>query len=140
MTRGGREKLQDEPERRCIVTAQSQPKAGLVRFVVGPDGLVVPDVLNRLPGRGMWLKSEPGLLELAIKKGAFHLALQTNSPIVPVAIKNTDWMMGKKTGVLFPGTIEMTLLPPVETEGRELMEILQETRRAIATEMSVSPA
>jgi 1-acyl-sn-glycerol-3-phosphate acyltransferase len=34
----------------------------------------------------------PGEL-LPFKKGAFHLALQTEAPIMPVAIKNTDWMM-----------------------------------------------
>ena len=48
----------------------------------------------------------PGEL-LPFKKGAFHLALQTRAPIIPVAIKNTDWMMGKRTGVAYPGTIEI---------------------------------
>ena len=82
-------------------------------------------------------RAMPGEL-LPFKKGAFHLAMQTDAPIVPVAIKNTDWMMGKRAGVLFPGTIEMTLLPPVETNGRELMDILIETRAAIAKVFSVS--
>ena len=62
------------PLRRCIVTRQSLPKEEMLRFVVGPDQALVPDLAGRLPGRGMWLKSEPGLLELAIKKGAFHRA------------------------------------------------------------------
>jgi hypothetical protein len=44
-------------------------------------------------------------------------------------------MMGKRAGVLFRGTIEMTLLPPVETEGREIMDLLRETRGAIANEL-----
>src|SRR5215213_7462566 len=48
-------------------------------------------------------RAMPGEL-LPFKKGAFHLALQTGSAIVPVAIKNTDWMMGKKTGVAYGGT------------------------------------
>jgi 1-acyl-sn-glycerol-3-phosphate acyltransferase len=76
---------------------------------------------------------------LPFKKGAFHLALQTDAPVVPVAIKNTDWMMGKKTGVLYPGTIEMVLLPPMETKNlteKDLMELLKETRRAIAKELN----
>jgi 1-acyl-sn-glycerol-3-phosphate acyltransferase len=81
----------------------------------------------------------PGEL-LPFKKGAFHLALQTDAPIVPVAIKNTDWMMGKKTGVLFPGTIEVVLLPPIETKDlseEDLMELLRTTREAIARELIV---
>src|SRR6185436_9608311 len=82
-------------------------------------------------------RAMPGEL-LPFKKGAFHLALQTGERIIPVAIENTDWMMGKRAGVLFPGTIEMTLLPPVETNGREIMDILIETRAAIAKVFSVS--
>lgn len=76
---------------------------------------------------------------LPFKKGAFHLAMQTDAAIVPVAIKNTDWMMGKKTGVMFPGTIEITLLPPIETHGvldDGLMNLLNETRSAIANELT----
>lgn len=76
----------------------------------------------------------PGEL-LPFKKGAFHLAMQTGTDIVPVAIKNTDWMMGKKTGVAFPGTIEMVLLQPIETRDRDLMELLKKTRERIAIEL-----
>jgi len=79
-------------------------------------------------------RAMPGEL-LPFKKGAFHLALQTDAPIVPVAITNTDWMMGKKTGVAYPGVIEISLLPPIETRGRELMDLLRETRAAVADEL-----
>ena len=77
----------------------------------------------------------PGKL-LPFKKGAFHLALQTDAPIIPVAIKNTDWMMGKRTGVAYGGEVEMVLLPQIETKGREVMDLLRETRAAIAAELS----
>lgn len=80
-------------------------------------------------------RAMPGEL-LPFKKGAIHLALQTGAPIVPVAIKNTDKMMGKKTGVAYPGVIEMTLMPPIDTKGKsaecDLMPLLVETRAAIA--------
>lgn len=76
----------------------------------------------------------PGEL-LPFKKGAFHLALQTDAPIVPVAIRNSDWMMGKKTGVAYPGEIEMILLPPIKTKGRDVMDVLRETRAAVAAEL-----
>ena len=79
-------------------------------------------------------RAMPGDL-LPFKKGAFHLALQTDAPIVPVAIRNTDWMMGKKTGLAYPGVIEMTILKPIETKGRDVMEVLAETRVAIAEEL-----
>ncbi len=76
---------------------------------------------------------------LPFKKGAFHLAMQTNAPIVPVAIKNTDWMMGKRAGVAYSGTIEVTVLPPIETanlETDDLMDLLKKTREAVAKELS----
>ncbi len=82
----------------------------------------------------------PGEL-LPFKKGAFHLAMQTKAPIIPVAIKQSDWMMGKKTGVAYSGTVEMVLLPPIETteysEDR-LMELLNRTRTAVAEELQKS--
>jgi len=80
----------------------------------------------------------PGEL-LPFKKGAFHLAIQTETPIVPVAIKNTDWMMGKRTGVAYAGEIGMVLLPPIETaelSADDVMELLRKTRAAIADELN----
>ncbi|MBF9048460.1 RNA-binding protein [Roseobacter sp. HKCCD9010] len=71
MTRGGRTKTRDEAERRCIATGETQPKAGLIRFVVGPEGQVVPDILERLPGRGIWVSADAEALELATKKKLF---------------------------------------------------------------------
>lgn len=61
-------------ERRCVVTGQSAPKEGLIRFVVGPDTTLVPDLACKLPGRGMWLTADAGALKTALKKGAFSRA------------------------------------------------------------------
>ena len=84
-------------------------------------------------------RAMPGEL-LPFKKGAFHLALQTGAAIVPVAIKNTDYLMGKKTGVARTGTMEIVLLPPIETKGKtvenDLFDLLTKTRAAIAEELS----
>lgn len=74
MTRGGRDKDQDEPERKCIATGESQPKAGLIRFCVGPDGMLVPDVLGKLPGRGIYVTADRDLIAKAAKKGLFSRA------------------------------------------------------------------
>lgn len=75
MTRGGREKDRaGEPERRCIGTGEVRPVSSMVRFVVGPDGAVVPDLLGKLPGRGLWLTPSPKAFALAAKKGAFARA------------------------------------------------------------------
>lgn len=71
MTRGGREKDREIAERRCLVTGEVQPKAGLIRFVAGPDGMVVPDLAEKLPGRGFWVTSDPAALQKAADKGLF---------------------------------------------------------------------
>jgi predicted RNA-binding protein YlxR (DUF448 family) len=78
MTRGGRTKDRDEPERRCIVTGETGPKQGLVRFVVGPGDVVVPDVLGKLPGRGMWVTARRSVLEAA---GRGHFSRSARAPV-----------------------------------------------------------
>ncbi|OHC44143.1 MAG: hypothetical protein A2092_06170 [Rhodobacteraceae bacterium GWE1_64_9] len=74
MTRGGRNDAKDEPERKCIVSGESQPKGGLIRFVLGPDDMVVPDLLGRLPGRGIYVAADRAALTKAAAKGLFARA------------------------------------------------------------------
>ena len=70
MTRGGVSKdRQDGPERKCIATGEAQPKNGLIRFVIGPDMHVFPDIMGKLPGRGMYVSADRAALEKAAKKG-----------------------------------------------------------------------
>jgi uncharacterized protein len=61
-------------ERRCIATGEVKPAASLIRFVVGPDGDLVPDLRARLPGRGIWVSAERKALETAVKKNLFAKA------------------------------------------------------------------
>ena len=61
-------------------------------------------------------RAKPGEF-LPFKKGAFYMAAQAGVPIVPIAIKNTDDLMGKGTGEARAGTIEFIMLPPVATAG-----------------------
>ena len=60
--------------RRCLVTGVTRPADELVRFVVSPEGRVVPDVAGRLPGRGMWVQSDRAILERACKRNLFRRA------------------------------------------------------------------
>ena len=74
MTRGGRKTDQDDPERKCIVTGEVQPKAGLIRFCLDPEGQVTPDILGRLPGRGFYVSADRKAIEKAATKGLFARA------------------------------------------------------------------
>ncbi|MFC4218477.1 RNA-binding protein [Pseudophaeobacter arcticus] len=68
---GARKDHDDGPERKCIATGETQPKQGLIRFVMGPDSQVVPDVFGKLPGRGVYVTASREALDLAVKKKLF---------------------------------------------------------------------
>lgn len=59
------------PKRRCFVTRRLDHKDALIRFVVGPDGTVCPDVASELPGRGLWLSAERDVLHTACAGNLF---------------------------------------------------------------------
>jgi len=83
-------------------------------------------------------RAKPGEL-LAFKKGAFYMARQAGVPVVPVAIKNSDVLMGKGTGEARSGTLEMVLMSPVETVGvstdDEMNQFVFRVREMIAAEL-----
>lgn len=71
------------PLRRCIVTRESGPKEAMIRFVLGPDRQIVPDLGARLPGRGMWLSARADVLERAVSRGAFARAARGQVQLPP---------------------------------------------------------
>lgn len=62
------------PERRCLASGEVLPKAQLLRFVVGPDGTLVPDFAERLPGRGLWLQARQDMMAKACARNLFAKA------------------------------------------------------------------
>ncbi len=79
MTRGGAARNRETPERRCIATGESGPTDRLVRFVLGPEAVVVPDLAAKLPGRGVWLTADRALVERAVAKGLFSRAFKAQA-------------------------------------------------------------
>jgi len=74
----------DSPsERRCIVTRTASPRDGLIRFVVSPDGEAVPDLGERLPGRGLWLSARRDIVQRACAENAFSKAARRNVSVAP---------------------------------------------------------
>jgi len=59
------------PFRRCLVTGEVRPKPELLRFVLGPDGRIHPDVAERLPGRGLWTLARRDIVARAVKQRLF---------------------------------------------------------------------
>jgi predicted RNA-binding protein YlxR (DUF448 family) len=64
-----------EPERRCILTGERAAAHQLVRLALSPDGLVLPDILAKAPGRGAWIAVDHAALTAAVAKGKLKGAL-----------------------------------------------------------------
>ena len=62
---------QDMNPRTCIVSKTEHSPDEMIRFVVGRDSQVYPDLQRKLPGRGVWVLAKRALLEQAIAKSAF---------------------------------------------------------------------
>jgi 1-acyl-sn-glycerol-3-phosphate acyltransferase len=81
----------------------------------------------------------PGEL-LPFKKGAFYMARQAGVPVVPVAIKYSDELMGKGTGEAKSGTMEMIFMQPVPTTNiatdEDMNELIANVRGSIAEALS----
>ena len=97
MSRGGRDKDRaDGPERRCIATGESQPASGLIRFVVGPEGQLAPDIAGKLPGRGIWVSSTRSALEKAAAKGLFARAARAPVKVPDALPELVEQMLARR--------------------------------------------
>lgn len=84
-----------EPERTCIVTRRAGAPDGLMRFVLGPDGSVVPDLRNKLPGRGAWVTPTRTVLAEAVKRKLFARAFKTDAKAPPDLPDVVDSMLAR---------------------------------------------
>ena len=80
----------DGRERRDIVSGEVMPDARLIRFAVGPDDAVVPDVAARLPGRGLWVAASKAAIATAVEKKLFAKAAKANVAAAPDLAARTE--------------------------------------------------
>ncbi len=97
MGRGGAHKPRpDGPERKCIATGESEPKSGLVRFVLGPDDQVVPDIANKLPGRGVYVSATRASLEKAVGKSLFSRGFKQPARIPDGLVEEVERQLSRR--------------------------------------------
>lgn len=72
------------------------PEALLVRFALGPDDVLVPDVAAKLPGRGVWVRADRTHIETARRKGAFARSLKANVKAADDLADRTEAMLAKR--------------------------------------------
>lgn len=87
------ETRRDGPERSCVVTRDVKPADDLLRFVVGPDGVLTPDIRRKLPGRGVWTSLSAAIVAEAIKRKAFERSLKTKVIVPPDLVAMVDQLL-----------------------------------------------
>jgi uncharacterized protein len=107
----------DEIERRCALTHEVKPAAELIRFVVGPDDVLVPDTDAKAEGRGVWISLGETFVAEAIKKKAFAKSLKTAVTVpenLPALTRQrleqrfvASLQMARKAGQLMTGAMKV---------------------------------
>ena len=103
----------DMRERRDIVSGEVLPENRLIRFAAAPDGMVIPDVAAKLPGRGLWVEASAKSIAIAVEKKLFAKAAKANvtasgdlparTEALLVARMTGDLGMARRSGALVLG-------------------------------------
>ncbi len=89
-----KDRLKDKtPQRRCLATGDVKPSSELLRFVLGPDGVVVFDVNGKLPGRGLWLSARQDVLKTAARKNLFAKAAKSRATLLEDWDDRVAWLL-----------------------------------------------
>lgn len=89
-------KAERTPERRCIVTGEVKDRTQLVRFVVGPEGSILPDVVGDLPGRGLWVTATHAAVDSAAKRRLFAKAARAPVTAAPDLAAQVERLLAKR--------------------------------------------
>ena len=96
MSRGGINKSETLLERKCLVSQMPSAKEGVIRFVTSPDGVVVPDILEKLPGRGYYVSADRKVLEEAVRLKVFNRAAKVHVSIPVDLINEIDRQLARR--------------------------------------------
>jgi len=80
-------------ERLCAATGEVTPVADMIRFVVAPDGSVVPDLKRRLPGRGIWITATRPALCSALARKAFARSFKREVRVAGDLVESTERLL-----------------------------------------------
>jgi predicted RNA-binding protein YlxR (DUF448 family) len=90
-----RQKQQDKPQRSCLACRTARDKDSLIRFVLSPQGEVVPDIESKLPGRGAYTCVSGLCLRAALKQRQFSRAFKRD-----VTTVTPDEMFAQVAGIM----------------------------------------
>src|SRR5437764_14499978 len=79
--------------RMCAVSREVRPIDELIRFVVSPQGEVVPDLKRKLPGRGMWVSASRRAVAEAVRRNQFSRGFKRDLRIAPTLAADTEGLL-----------------------------------------------
>jgi predicted RNA-binding protein YlxR (DUF448 family) len=79
--------------RKCIASGEVKDKSALLRFVVTPDGMLIADVLEKLPGKGIWVTCDKELLQKAIRDNLFSRAARKPVSVSETLLEDIEQML-----------------------------------------------
>jgi uncharacterized protein len=115
-------------ERLCIVTREVKPVSEMIRFVIGPDRNVVPDLRRRLPGRGVWVTATRAAVAQAVKRRAFARGFKADVGVAPDLADEVERLLERSA---------LDALSIVRKAGRAALGFAQ-VERALASEPVVA--
>ena len=99
--------------RMCAVTRKVRPIGELIRFVISPQGEVVPDLKRKLPGRGLWVSASRQTVADAVRRNQFakgfkreiraHATLPADTEALLVRSATEALAMAAKAGQVVSG-------------------------------------
>jgi len=86
------------PRRTCIVTRREGAPEDLIRFVLDPAGVVVPDIARRLPGRGVWVTLDRRSVADAVVRKAFNRAFRREVAVPADLAARVEELLARRAG------------------------------------------
>mgnify|MGYP001823211679 FL=1 len=63
---------------------------------MSPDGDIVPDILEKLPGRGIWVSAERDALDVAVTKNLFSKAAKRQAKVPGSLVSDVEVLLAKR--------------------------------------------
>ena len=81
--------------RMCAVSREVRPVNELIRFVLSPQGEVVPDLKRKLPGRGLWIEASRARVAEAVRRNQFSRGFKRDVRAAATLASDTEKLLVK---------------------------------------------
>jgi predicted RNA-binding protein YlxR (DUF448 family) len=81
--------------RMCAVSREQRPLDELIRFVVSPQGEVIPDIKRKLPGRGLWISASRQTVAEAVRRHQFSRGFKRDVRVAESLATDTETLLAR---------------------------------------------